>query len=102
VPANTWLGLFTANSASAVTLTSAAVIASWAEVSAVGGYIRQTISSASWADVATVSGGRGSAAGQVTFATATASYGAAVNGFFVASSAFAFARSICCAAWATA
>ena len=46
-PANTWLGLFTAFTASTVG-TSAAVIASWTEVANAGAYTRQTISSASW------------------------------------------------------
>ena len=41
-PANTWLGLFTVWSASTVA-GSAAVIASWAEVSVAGAYVRATI-----------------------------------------------------------
>jgi hypothetical protein len=80
-PANTWLGLFTAFTASTVG-TSAAVIASWSEVAAAGAYARQTISSASWGTSGTTQSGRGSAAAQVTFATATAVWGT-VNGFFV-------------------
>ncbi len=81
-PANTWLGLFTASTVG----TSAAVIASWSEVSNAGAYVRQTISSASWGTVGTTQSGRGSAAAQVTFATATAVWGT-VTGFFIASSA---------------
>ena len=41
-PANTWVGLFTAYTASTVG-TSAAVIASWSEVSVAGAYVRGTI-----------------------------------------------------------
>jgi hypothetical protein len=84
-PANTWLGLFTSWSASTVA-GSAAVIASWAEVSVAGAYVRQTISSASWGTVGTTQSGRGSAAAQVTFATATAVWGTA-NGFIICSGA---------------
>lgn len=84
-PANTWLGLFTAFTASTVG-TSAAVIASWSEVSNSGAYVRQTISSSSWGTVGTTQSGRGSASAQVTFATATAVWGT-VTGFFIASSA---------------
>jgi hypothetical protein len=83
-PANTWLGLFTAYTASTVG-SSAAVIASWTEAANAGAYTRQTISSASWGTVGTTQSGRGSAAAQVTFATATAVWGT-VNGFFVANS----------------
>jgi hypothetical protein len=83
-PANTWLGLFTAFTASTVG-TSVAVIASWSEVSNAGAYTRQTISSSSWGTVGTTQSGRGSAAAQVTFSTATAVWGT-VNGFFVANS----------------
>jgi hypothetical protein len=84
-PANTWLGLFTAYTASTVG-TSAAVIASWTEVTVAGAYVRQTISSASWGTVGTTQSGRGSAAAQVTFNTATAVWGTA-NGFIVCSGA---------------
>lgn len=91
-PANTWLGLFTAFSASTVG-TSAAVIASWTEVANAGAYVRQTISSASWGTVGTTQSGRGSAAAQVTFATATAVWGT-VNGFFIANSATNAAGSV--------
>jgi hypothetical protein len=84
-PANTWIGLFTAFTASTVG-TSAAVIASWTECAAAGAYARQTISSASWGTVGTTQSGRGSGAAQVVFPTATAVWGV-VNGFFIANSA---------------
>jgi len=84
-PANTWLGLFTAYTASTVG-SSAAVIASWTEVSVAGAYVRQTISSSSWGTVGTTQSGRGSAAAQVTFATATAVWGT-VNGFVIGNNA---------------
>jgi hypothetical protein len=84
-PANTWLGLFTAYTASTVG-SSAAVIASWTEVAVAGAYVRQTISSASWGTVGTTQSGRGSAAAQVTFATATAVWGT-VNGFVIGNNA---------------
>jgi hypothetical protein len=83
-PANTWLGLFTAYTASTVGASNA-VMSSWTEVTAAGAYTRQTISSASWGTVGTTQSGRGSAAAQVTFATATAVWGT-VNGFVVTNS----------------
>lgn len=83
-PANTWLGLFTAHSASTVG-TSAEVVASLTECANSGAYTRQTISSASWGAVGTTQSGRGSGAAQVTFTTATAVWGT-VNGFFIANS----------------
>jgi hypothetical protein len=86
-PANTWLGLFTAFTASTVG-TSAAVVASWNEVSVSGAYVRQTISSASWGTAATTQSGWGSGAAQVTFATATAVWGT-VNGFLIGNNATA-------------
>jgi hypothetical protein len=83
-PANTWIGLFTAYTASTVG-SSAATVTSWTECSAAGAYARQTISSASWGTVGTTQSGRGSAAAQVTFPTATAVWGV-VNGFVIANS----------------
>lgn len=83
-PANTWIGLFTAFTASTVSASNSTV-ASWTEVSAAGAYARQTISSASWGTVGTTQSGRGSAAAQVTFATATAVWGT-VNGFIITNS----------------
>ena len=83
-PANTWLALFTAHTASTVG-TSAEVVASLSEVSNSGAYTRQTISSSSWGTVGTTQSGRGSAAAQVTFSTATAVWGT-VNGFAVTNS----------------
>jgi len=91
-PANTWLGLFTSWTASTVA-GSGSVIASWAEVSNAGAYVRQTISSSSWGTVGTTQSGRGSGAAQVTFATATAVWGTC-NGFFVANSATNAAGSV--------
>jgi hypothetical protein len=84
-PANTWLGLFTAHTASTVG-SSLEIVASLSEVSNAGAYVRQTISSASWGTVGTTQSGRGSAAAQVTFATATAVWGT-VNGFAICNSA---------------
>jgi len=83
-PANTWIGLFTGYTASTVG-TSDAVIGSWTEVSAAGAYARQTIASSSWGTVGTTQSGRGSAAAQVTFPTATAVWGT-VNGFLITQS----------------
>ena len=92
-PANTWLGLFSSWSGTTVA-GSAAAIASWSEFAASGAYIRQTISSASWgATPVTTASGRGSAAGQVTFATATAVWGTA-NGFIICSGATAQAGTV--------
>ena len=54
-------------------------------MSAAGAYTRQTIASGSWGTVGTTQSGRGSAAAQVTFATATAVWGT-VNGFIVTNS----------------
>jgi hypothetical protein len=93
-PANTWLGLFTANSGSALgSVSSVSTIASWGEVASAGAYARQTISSASWGTAATTQSGWGTAAAQVTFATATAVWGT-VNGFFIGSSATQGAGSV--------
>ena len=91
-PANTWLGLFTSWSGTTVA-GSAAVIASWAEVSVAGAYVRQTISSASWNTVVTTASGRGSGAAQVTFATATAVWGTC-NGYIICSGATGGAGSV--------
>lgn len=83
-PSNTFIGLFTGYTASTVG-SSVAVIASWSEVSAAGAYARQTIASSSWGTAGTTQSGRGSAAAQVTFPTATAVWGT-VNGFIVTNS----------------
>jgi hypothetical protein len=91
-PANTWIGLFASWSASTVA-GSAAVIASWNEFAAAGAYARQTISSASWGTVGTTQSGRGSAAAQVTFPTATQVWGTA-NGFIICSGATAGAGTV--------
>jgi hypothetical protein len=84
-PANTWIGLFTAYTASTVG-TSAATVTSWTECASAGAYARQTISSASWGTVGTTQSGRGTGAAQVTFPTATAVWGT-VNGFIIANGA---------------
>lgn len=84
IPANTWIALFTAFTASTVGATNNP-IASYTEPSG-GAYARQTISSASWGDAAAtspVADGRKSTAAQVTFPTATASWGT-INGFTLA------------------
>jgi len=83
LPANTWIGLFTAFTASTVG-TNTDTRASYTEPGS-GAYARQTISSASWGAQAAATGGRKSTAGQVTFPTATASWGT-INGFFIANS----------------
>jgi hypothetical protein len=82
-PANTWLGLFTANTASAITVTSAAVIASWSEATGTN-YARQTIAAASWGTVGTTQSGRGTASAQLTFTSAGTTWGT-VNGFMICS-----------------
>ena len=64
------------------------MIASWSEFAASGAYLRGTISARAWGTVGTTQSGRGSAAAQVTFATATAVWGT-VNGFIIASGATA-------------
>lgn len=83
LPANTWMGLFTAFTASTVG-TNTDTRASYTEPSG-NAYARQTISSASWGAQAAATGGRKTAGAQVTFATATGSWGT-VNGFFIANS----------------
>ena len=84
LPANTWMGLFTAFTQSTVG-TNNQTRASYTEPGAGVNYARQTISSASWGSAAGVTGGRKSTASQVTFSTASGSWGT-VNGFFVANS----------------
>jgi len=83
LPANTWMGLFTTFTANTVG-TNTDTRASYTEPGS-GGYARQTISSASWGAQAAATAGRKTAAGQVTFTTATASWGT-INGFFLANS----------------
>jgi hypothetical protein len=82
-PANTWIALFTTFTASTVS-SSAGVVGSYSEPSG-GAYTRMTISSASWGTAGTTQSGRGSAASQITFPTATAVWGT-VNGFYIANS----------------
>jgi hypothetical protein len=84
LPANTWIALFTAFTASTVG-TNTATMTAWTEPGAGVNYARQTISSASWGAQAAATGGRKSTAGQVTFGTASGSWGT-VNGFTIANS----------------
>lgn len=83
-PANTWIALFTAFTASTVG-TNTNVLASYTEPGAGVNYARQTISSASWGAQAAATSGRKSTAGQVTFGTASGSWGT-VNGFTICNS----------------
>ena len=84
IPANTWIGVFTAYTANTVG-TNTDTRASYTEPGAGVNYARQTISSASWGAAAGATGGRKSTAGQVTFGTASGSWGT-LNGFFIANS----------------
>lgn len=79
-----WMGLFTSQTASTV-ITRAQTLAGNITEPSGGAYARQSIASSSWGsqtDDTTV--GRKVVAGQVTFPTATATWGT-VNGFFIAS-----------------
>lgn len=78
---STFLCLFTAFTASTVG-TAAQVANDYTEPSG-GSYARQTIVSGSWGAIAAGTGGRKTTASQITFPTATASWGA-VNGFWLA------------------
>lgn len=82
-PANTFLALFTAYTASTVG-TSASVMASYTEPTG-GAYARQTIAAASWSTTGTTTSGCYATSAQLSFTQATGSYSAAVNGFTVAS-----------------
>jgi hypothetical protein len=89
--ANTYMGLFTSQTASTVpsadavgpngTGTSPSV-----EVANANAYARQTIAAASWGANSTSGSGRRTTAGQVSFPASTGSWGT-VNGFFLANSA---------------
>ena len=81
IPANTWMALFTAFTANTVG-TNTDTRASYTEPSG-SAYARQTISSAAWGAASAATGGRKSTASQVTFATATGSWGT-INGFTLA------------------
>jgi hypothetical protein len=83
---NTFLALFTAYTASTVG-SSTSVADSYTEPSG-GAYARATIASGSWGAAATTQSGRGVTSAQITFATATASWGT-VNGFWIANQASA-------------
>lgn len=84
LPANTWLAVFTAFTASTVG-TNTDTRASYTEPGAGVNYARQTISSASWGAQAAATGGRKTTASQVTFGTASGSWGT-LNGFTLANS----------------
>lgn len=93
--ASTYIGLFTAFTASTVG-TSGQTRADYTQVSG-GAYAHQTIAAASWGATAAGSGGRKTTAGQVTFPTATAVWGT-VNGFMVLNTSTAAAGSVYMAA----
>lgn len=80
-PANSFLALFTAYTASTVGST-ASVANSYTQPSG-GSYAKQTIASGSWGAVGAATTGRQTTAAQVTFPTATAAWGT-VNGFWLA------------------
>lgn len=80
-PANVWLCLFTAFTASTVG-TSVSVADSYTEPTG-GAYARQTVSSASWGAIASTTSGRITTCAQVSFPQATGSYSAAVNGYWL-------------------
>lgn len=79
-PANMFIAVFTSWSAS-TTGTNTDTRANYPEPGS-GAYARQTIASSSWGAQASATGGRKSTAGQVTFPTATASWGT-INGFTI-------------------
>jgi len=83
LPANTWMALFTAFTANTVG-TNTGTMGAYTEPSG-GNYARQTISSASWGAQAAATSGRKSACSQITFGTASASWGT-VNGFTITNS----------------
>lgn len=77
----TYLSLFTAFTASTVGA-STSVADNYTEPSG-NAYARQSIAAASWGAIAAGTGGRKTAAAQVTFPTATGSWGT-INGFWLA------------------
>jgi len=84
LPANTWIGVFTTFTANTVG-TNSDTRASYTEPGGGVNYARQTISSASWGAQAAATAGRKTTASQVTFGTASGSWGT-LNGFFLANS----------------
>ena len=83
----THLGLFTGFTASTVGSASQGSTSDYTEVSTSGtAYARQSLAAATWGAIAAGTGGRKTTYSQVTFPTATASFGT-VNGFFVANGA---------------
>lgn len=93
-PANTYVGLFTSQTAT-TTPASTAVLSTSTGVTeaAPGGYARQTVSAASWGTIGAKTiwsqTGRGTTATQVVFPAATSAYAVAINGFLLASASTA-------------
>jgi hypothetical protein len=77
----TYIALFTAFTASTVGASSS-VANDYTEPGA-GAYARQSIADSAWGAVAAGTGGRKTTAGQVTFPTASGSWGT-INGFWIA------------------
>jgi hypothetical protein len=86
-PAQTlYIGFFTSQTASTVPATSATGGASpsgWTEATGTG-YARQSIAAGSWGAQAAGTGGRNTAAGQVTFPSVGSGAWGTINGFFIA------------------
>lgn len=80
--ATTWLALFTPFTASTVGSAAQGASTDYTEPSG-NAYARQSIAAASWGAIAAGTGGRKTTAAQVTFPTATGSWGT-VNGFWLA------------------
>lgn len=89
--ATTYIGLFTAFTASTVG-TAGQTRSAYTQVSG-GAYAHQSIAASSWGSAAAGSGGRQVVAGQVTFPTATAVWGT-VNGFMLLNTSTAAAGSV--------
>jgi hypothetical protein len=90
-PANTYMGLFTSQTASTVP-SADAVLSTYAGTAApaeptigTNAYARQAIAAASWGAPATSGSGRRTTAGAVTFPTSTSTGWGTINGFFLAS-----------------
>ena len=87
--ANTYCGLFISQTASTVPA-STAVLATQTGVTETSGwgYARQAHAAASWGTTGAKTiwsqSGRGTTGAQLSFAAATAAYGVAINGFFMA------------------
>jgi len=90
-PATTYMGVFTTFTASTVG-TAGQTRSAYTEPGA-GGYARQSVAAATWGSATAGSGGRYMTATQITFPTATASWGT-INGFFLANTSTAAAGSL--------